>query len=180
METRLRPFITKAAIDVRIAAIAHQINQDYQGKTVVLLGVMNGAFMFMTDLVRRLSIPVLIDFISLSSYEGTESSGEIAMEFHSKLPLKGQHVLVIEDIVETGLTASYLIESIQELKPASVKICSLLDKPANRAVDIEIAYVGITIQDLFVVGFGMDYDGRYRNLSEIYHIEEEPGDDDSE
>ncbi|MFA5079610.1 MAG: hypoxanthine phosphoribosyltransferase, partial [Dehalococcoidia bacterium] len=138
----------------------------------LLIGILKGSFVFMADLVRRLDMPLEIDFVRLSSYgSGTESSGRIRLLGKMNEPVEGRHVIVVEDIIDTGLTTSWFLGYIKRRKPASVALCALTEKPARRRVDIKIAYLGFSVPDKFIVGYGIDYNERYRNLPEIYYIE---------
>ena len=160
--------ISEREINKRVNSLARRISRDYAGKYIIVLCILNGAFMFASDLVKKIKVPLEIDFISLSSYSGMESSEEIVVDFTSRVSLKNKHVLIVEDIVDTGLTAKYLLECIGDKQPASIKFCSLLDKPSRRKVDVKIDYIGFTIEDIFVVGYGMDYENEYRNLTNIH------------
>lgn len=154
----------------RIDSLASEINKDYAGKSLIVLCILNGAFMFTSDLVKKINVPIEVDFISLCSYNGTESSEEITVDFTSKVSLKNKHILIVDDIVDTGLTAKYLLGEIEARNPASIKICALLDKPSRRKkLDVNVDYIGFTIDDIFVIGYGMDYEGDFRNLTDIYH-----------
>ena len=159
-----------------VVSLGQRISADYAGKEVTLICILKGAVMFTADLMRQLTVPTRLDFIAISSYgAGTKSSGVVKILKDLDEPIEGKDVLVVEDIVDTGLTLKYLIESLQARKPASLRCCVFLDKPARREVEIEPDYVGYTIPDRFVVGYGLDYAGRYRNLpfvgvlrSEVY------------
>lgn len=152
----------------RIAEMAEQLNEDYADKEVIVLCVLKGSVMFTADLVKHLKFRVALDFISISSYgEATKSTGVVKMVKDMEEDIKGKHVLVVEDIVDTGLTLDYLRRSLGMREPNSLKICSLLSKPAHRKVDLPIDYLGFTIEDHFVVGYGLDYLSFYRNLPYI-------------
>lgn len=149
----------------RIVELATELNEDYAGKEVIVLCVLKGSVHFMVDLIKHLHMRVALDFISISSYgEATKSTGVVKMVKDMEEDIKGKHVLVVEDIVDTGLTLAYLKKSLNMRKPESLKICSLLSKPAHRQVELEIDYLGFTIEDHFVVGYGLDYQSFYRNL----------------
>ena len=153
------------AIQNRIAELGAQIQRDHQGKELVLVGVLKGAFVFVADLARAIDLPLSIDFVGLSSYgEATESSGVVKITSDLTRPIEGKHVVVVEDIIDTGLTMRYLLDNLTTRRPASVKICSLLNKPSRARTRIPIDYLGFTVPDLFVVGFGLDADEKYRNL----------------
>lgn len=152
----------------RIAELGRQISGDYEDQELVVLCVLKGSALFTIDLIKHLSIRVALDFISISSYgEATKSTGVVKMVKDMEEDIKGRHVLVVEDIVDTGLTLDYLRRSLSMREPKSLKICSLLSKPAHRKVDIELDYLGFTIDDHFVVGYGLDYLSFYRNLPYI-------------
>ena len=150
----------------RISQIGRQINADYGGQEVLVVGILKGAFIFMADLVRELELPVKIDFLQVSSYgKATISSGEIHIKKELDDAIEGKHVLIVEDIIDTGITLSRICEILQTRNPASLKICCLLDKPSRRQVTtIRPDYVGFSIDDHFVVGWGLDYDQQYRQL----------------
>lgn len=149
----------------RVAALGVQLAADYADRDPILIGVLKGSIVFVADLIREMQIPLSIDLMEVSSYgSGTESSGQVRILKDLKGSIEGRHVLVVEDIIDTGLTLNYLLRYLGERHPSSIRICCLLDKPARRLADIEIAYRGFTIPDRFVVGYGLDYDERYRNL----------------
>lgn len=159
--------ISEDALAARIAEMGAQISQDYAGKEVMLICILKGANLFMADLARQISVPVSYDFVAVSSYGAdTKSSGVVRILKDLDESVESKHVLVVEDIVDTGLTLrlSYLLENLRSRRAASVKVCTLLDKPSRRRVDVPVDYSGFTIEDHFVVGYGMDYQGRYRNL----------------
>ena len=166
---------TPQAIAARVAELGQQIERDYQGKDLVLVCVLKGAIIFAADLARAIDLPIAIDFIGLSSYgEATESSGVVKITSDLAKPIEGKHVLVIEDIIDTGLTMRYLLDNLATRHPASVKICSLLHKPARARTKIPIEYLGFTIPDLFVVGYGLDAGERFRNVPFIGVIKAHP------
>lgn len=161
----VEPLITEEGIARRVAELGARITEDYRGKDLVVVGVLKGSFPFVADLVRKIDLPLRVDFLGLSSYgNGTETSGVVKITSDLTKPIAGKHVLVVEDIVDTGLTMKYLLANLATRHPASVRVCSLLEKPARLRVDVEIAYKGFTIPDEFVVGYGLDHDERYRNL----------------
>ena len=163
--------ISEAEIQRRVHELGQQISEDYSDRELVLVCVLKGAALFFADLFRALSIPARCEFIQLASYDdSTESSGHVRIVQGLNENLRDADVIVVEDIVDTGQTLSFLIKEIQALEPASVKVCSLLDKPTRRIVSTSIDYVGFEIPDAFVVGYGLDYAQQYRNLREIYHI----------
>ncbi len=163
--------ISEAEIQRRVREIGQQISEDYANREPVLVCVLKGAAVFFADLFRALSVPVRCEFIQLASYDdGTESSGQVRVVQGLNGNLRNADVVVVEDIVDTGHTLRTLMAEIEALEPASVKVCSLLDKPTRRVVATNIDYVGFEIPDTFVVGYGLDYAQKYRNLREIYHI----------
>lgn len=170
---RLAVLISSTKITATVDRLAVKINRDYRNKAPLLLGILNGSFVFMADLVRRLDLPLEIDFIHLSSYGGgTESSGKINVVQDLRSTVRGRDILVIEDIIDTGLTVAYLLEYLGKKRPSSLKLCTLLDKPSRRRVSVSIDYIGITVPDKFLVGYGLDYNEQYRNLPDICVMEE--------
>lgn len=160
--------ITKEEIHARIKELAAQITQDYAGKDLLVICVLKGALPFMADLIREIQLPLTIDFMAVSSYgDATSSSGAVMILKDLETNIHGRHVLIVEDIIDSGLTLNYLIENLQARKPASLKICTLLDKPDRRQVDIKVDYKGFQIPDAFVVGYGLDFAEQYRNLPDI-------------
>ncbi len=160
--------ISEDQIQERVRAMARAIAQDYKGKTPLLVGVLKGSFIFLADLVRELDIPVEIDFLAVSSYgKATETSGEVKIIKDLSEPIEGRHVLLVEDIVDTGLTLQYLYRLLGDRAPASLRIAVFLDKKERRLVDVPIHYVGFEVPDLFLVGYGLDYAEKYRNLKYI-------------
>jgi len=152
----------------RVRELAAEINQDYAGKEPMLISVLRGSFVFMADLVRELTCPCTIDFMAVSSYgHGTASSGQVQITKDLTENIEGRDILVVEDILDSGNTLSYLLELLEARRPASVKLCTLLDKPDRRVKAVEVHYTGFTIPDAFVVGYGLDYDEHYRNLPYI-------------
>ena len=160
-------FISSAAIEKRVKELADMINRDFKDQEVVIVGVLNGSFVFCADLVRHLKIPAQIEFVSLSSYEGTQSSGEVSFRLDVKQSLVGKNVIVIEDIVDTGLTISFLLKHMKLKQVKTLKLCSLLLKRARLKTEVAIDYLGFDIEDKFVIGYGLDFDGRYRELPYI-------------
>src|SRR5439155_7961789 len=148
----------------RVKELGTQIESDYDGKELVLLGVLKGSFIFISDLARAIDLPLSIDFSGLSSYgDESESSGVVKISSDLTKPIEGKHVVIVEDIVDTGLTMRYLLENLATRRPASVRLCALLEKPVRARVKVPIDYKGFTIGDEFVVGYGLDWDGRFRN-----------------
>ncbi len=152
----------------RVNEIARQIEQDYAGKEIMLISVLRGSFVFMADLCRAIHLPCTIDFMSVSSYgKGTKSSGQVQITKDLSEDITGRHLIVVEDILDSGNTLSYLLSILQHRHPASVRLCTLLDKPERRVKPVEVHYSGFTIPDAFVVGYGLDYAEKYRNLPYI-------------
>ena len=167
-EDKIRVLVSEEEVDRRIEEIGAQISKDYAGKQVHLICVLKGGVFFTCELAKRISIPVSMDFMSVSSYGGdTKSSGVVRIVKDLDEPLKDKHVIVIEDIVDSGRTLSYLLDMLESREPADVKLCTLLDKPDRRVVDVKVDYTGFEIPDEFVVGYGLDYDQKYRNLPYI-------------
>jgi hypoxanthine phosphoribosyltransferase len=157
--------LTEEQIQQRVAELGAQLTVDYAGREPVLISVLKGSIVFLADLVRGMELPLSIDIMEVSSYgAATESSGQVRILKDLSNPIEGRDVIVVEDIIDTGLTLNYLLRYLREKGPASLRICCLLDKPARRLTEIDIEYVGFTIPDRFVVGYGLDYGERYRNL----------------
>ena len=155
-------------VQARVAELGAQLAADYEGRDPVLVSVLKGSIIFLADLVRAMPIPLSIDLMEVSSYgSSTESSGQVRILKDLSTPIEGREVIVVEDIIDTGLTLNYLLRYLHDKGPASIRICCLLDKPARRLAPIEIAYRGFTIADRFVIGYGLDYAERYRNLPYI-------------
>lgn len=169
----VKPLIPEEKVEERICKLAAEINRDYGDTPLHLVGILRGSVPFLWSLARNLKMPVTMDFISCSSYgSGTSSSGSVRLHKDLEESIEGRHVLVIEDIIDTGNTLSYLIELLKARKPASLKIAALLDKPSRRTrKDISVDYECFEIPDEFVVGYGLDYDQRYRNLPYIAYVE---------
>jgi len=167
----LVPVLTKGEIDKKVAEVALKISDDYKGRDLVLVGILKGAFVFMSDLMRCLTVPVQLDFVCASSYgSGTTTSGTIRLTKELGIDIKGRDVLIVEDIVDTGFTLAYLVDYLKSFSPASVKICALLDKRERRGVEIMIDYSCLVVEGGFLVGYGLDYAEDYRNLPEIFHL----------
>lgn len=168
MAEHVEIMLSEAEVDARIQEIGEQISKDYEGKQVHLVCVLRGGAFFMCELAKRITVPVSLDFMSVSSYgSDTKSSGVVKIVKDLDDSLRGKDVLVVEDIVDSGRTLSYLMEMLRDRKPNSLKLCTLLDKPDRRVVDVQVDYTGFQIPDEFVVGYGLDYDQRYRNLPYI-------------
>ncbi|MBD5473462.1 MAG: hypoxanthine phosphoribosyltransferase [Lachnospiraceae bacterium] len=172
MAEKIKVMLTEQEVDAKICEIGKQISEDYAGKQVHLVCVLKGGSFFMCELAKRITVPVSLDFMSVSSYGGeTKSSGVVKIVKDLDEPLKDKDVIIIEDIVDSGRTLSYLMEMLRDRGPASLKLCTLLDKPDRRVVDVHVDYTGFQIPDEFVVGYGLDYDQRYRNLPYIGKVE---------
>jgi len=158
--------LTEAQIQARVAELGAQVSGDYAGRALTLVSVLKGSLPFMADLMRSITQPLRIDLMEVSSYGGatTESSGLVRILKDLSSSIEGEDVLIVEDIIDTGLTLNYLVRYLRGKKPASLRICTLLDKPARRLVEIDVDYIGFTIPDQFVVGYGLDYGELYRNL----------------
>ena len=155
-------------LKARVAEIARQIEADYAGKEIMLISVLRGSFIFMADLCRAIQLPCTLDFMSVSSYgKGTTSSGQVQITKDLSEDITGRHVIVVEDILDSGNTLSYLLKILENRHPASIHLCTLLDKPERRVKPVEVHYTGFSIPDAFVVGYGLDYAERYRNLPYI-------------
>ncbi len=163
-----RILFSEEEISAKVAEIGRRISSDYAGKEVLMIGILKGAMIFLADLVREITVPVQYDFMAVSSYgASSKSSGEVRILKDLEYGVEGRHIIVVEDIVDTGLTLNYLAENLKSRDPASVKICTLLDKPSRRIEPVEIDYNGFVIPDEFVVGYGLDYSDRYRNFPNI-------------
>ena len=166
--------ITQEQIAQRVQQMGEQISQDYQGEEVVLISVLKGAMVFTADLMRQMNIPVILETMIVSSYgNGIESSGEVKIILDCKTDLKGKNVLVVDDIIDTGTTLMCLCQKLGERQPKSLKSCAFLDKPSRRKVNFAADYIGYEIPDAFAIGYGLDYDGYYRDLPYIGVIKEE-------
>jgi hypoxanthine phosphoribosyltransferase len=168
--TELERAVTEVLIEPdvlrqRVAGLGEEISADYAGRDLLLVGVLKGAVFFMADLMRHLTIPCEIDFMAISSYgDSTDSSGVVRILKDLDINIEGRHVLVVEDIIDSGLTLSYLIRSLEAREPATLEICALLTKPERREIDVPVRYVGFEIPNRFVIGYGLDFAERYRNL----------------
>ncbi len=169
----LIPVLNEDEIEKMVADVAQKISDDYKNSELVLIGVLKGAFVFMSDLIRKITIPVKIDFVGISSYGlNTVSSGKITLTRNIEIDIKNKDVLIVEDLVDTGLTLKYLIDYLKSFDPKSVKICALLDKYERRKTNIRVDYPCHKIEKGFVVGYGIDYAEDYRNLPAIYHLKQ--------
>ncbi len=169
-----RVLLSKDEIEDRVKELARAISEDYQGKELLLVGILKGAAVFLADLMRHMSIDVRIDFMAVSSYgASSKSTGVVRILKDLEQSIEGRHVLVVEDIVDTGLTLNYLLEILRARDPASVRICALLDKPSRREIEVPVDYKGFAIPDEFVVGYGLDFNEKYRHLPDIYVLKKE-------
>lgn len=159
-----KPLLSEEEIQKRVRDLAEDISRDYQGKDLVAVGILKGAFMFFSDLVRHIKVPLTVDFIVASSYVKTETSGQVRIHCDIRTDIKGRDVLLVEDIVDTGITLNYIRQMFLERGPASLRICALLDKKQRRVVEVPIDYRGFEIPNEYVVGYGLDYEDQYRNL----------------
>ena len=163
-----RVLFTEEALRTRVAELAAQIDRDYAGREPMFISVLRGSFIFMADLCRAIRLPCTLDFMAVSSYgKGTSSSGQVQITKDLSEDISGRHIIVVEDILDSGNTLSYLLKILQHRHPASIRLCTLLDKPERRVKPVELHYCGFTIPDAFVVGYGLDYAERYRNLPYI-------------
>ena len=159
---------TEEQLSARVQELARQIERDYAGREIMLISVLRGSFIFMADLCRAIDLPCTLDFMAVSSYgKGTSSSGQVQITKDLSEDISGRHIIVVEDILDSGNTLSYLLKILEHRHPASVLLCTLLDKPERRVQPVEVHYCGFTIPDAFVVGYGLDYAERYRNLPYI-------------
>jgi hypoxanthine phosphoribosyltransferase len=169
-----RVLVSSEEIQEKVREIADRITEDYRSKNLLLVGILRGAVVFLSDLMRHLKLPCEIDFMEVSSYGAdTTSSGVVRILKDLQEGITDRHVLIVEDIIDTGLTLSYLRRSLLARKPASLEICALLSKPSRRQIDLEVKYVGFEVPDVFVVGYGIDFAGAYRNLPDIRALDSE-------
>jgi len=168
-----KPLISQQELNRRIKDLGRRISEDYQDRDVVMIGVLKGAFAFFADLVRAIHVPVELDFLVVSSYQSAKSTGRVKVISDLTVEIKGQDVIVVEDIVDSGLTLSFLKKKLLMRHPNSLRVCALLDKPARRTINVPIEYVGFTVPDKYVVGYGLDYQNRYRNLPYIAVLDKE-------
>lgn len=172
MRDRITPLLTEAQIRARVQELGAQLTRDYVGKDLVLVGLLNGVFPFFADLVRSMDFDFDVSFMQVASYGGgTESTGEVHILKDLDRSIQGRHALVVEDIVDTGLTLHKVRNLLKDREPLSLRICTLLDKPSRRKIEVPVDYIGFTIEDHFVVGYGLDFDGKLRNLPYVgvYH-----------
>jgi len=172
-EPKLTLLFTRDEIEATVKKLAAEIRQDYHNKRPVLIGVLKGSFMLMADLIRLLDFPLEVEFVRLSSYGGGKSPGKIKLVHRLQSKIKDRHVLVIEDITDTGPTTVFVLDYLDKEKPASLKLCTLTDKPARRKIPVNIDYCGLTVPNKFIVGYGIDWNERFRYLPDIYVMENE-------
>lgn len=166
--------ITAEELQTRVTELGTQISTDYAGKEPLLVGVLRGVFVFMADLVRAITIPIGVDFIGITSYGSpTQTQGAVRFTKDLETSIEGRHVLFVEDVIDTGLSLRYILRSLETRDPASLRVCVLFDKPRTRLFDLDVAYTGFVLPDKFVVGYGLDYDERYRNLPFVGELKEE-------
>ncbi len=169
--SNIKVLIDKKKLEERIEELANQIKHDYEGKQIVLIGLLKGSVMFLAKLAENIECDVELDFMDVSSYEGTESTGNVKINKDIRDSIEGKDVIIVEDIIDTGNTLSYVLEYLKQKSPNSVKIATMLSKPSRRKVDLEADYTCFEIEDKFVVGYGLDYNEKYRNLPYIGYIE---------
>jgi hypoxanthine phosphoribosyltransferase len=170
---KLKPFLTREQIHRRVEELAQEISRDYRGKEVLFICILKGAFVFLSDLMRHVDLPARIDFIGLASYGSeTVSSGQIRVTREGSIPVEGMDVIVVEDIIDSGRTLKFLADELRSRRPRSLRVCCLLDKKSRREVEFEADYVGFDIEDLFVVGYGLDVNEQFRNLPGIHYVVE--------
>jgi hypoxanthine phosphoribosyltransferase len=171
--SNLKCLISREEIESTVKRLAADIRKDYHDKNPLAVGVLKGSFIFLADLVRALDFPHEVEFVRLSSYgSGTTSTGQITMIHDLRVSIEGRHVLVVEDIVDTGNSIAFLMNYLSEKQPASLKLCALMDKPSRRQVEVQIDYRGFIVPNVFLVGYGLDYDEKYRNLPDICTLQE--------
>jgi hypoxanthine phosphoribosyltransferase len=166
--------IDEDALSTRVAELGAEVSADYQGRDLLLIGVLKGAVFFMADLMRHITVPCEVDFMAISSYgDSTDSSGIVRILKDLDINIEGRDVLVVEDIIDSGLTLSYLMRNLESREPASLEVCALMTKPARREIDVPVRYIGFEIPNRFVVGYGLDFGERYRNLPYVAVLSEE-------
>ena len=172
MADKIRVLLSEDEVNKRISEVAAQISRDYQGKEIHLICILKGGVFFTCELAKRLELPVTLDFMSVSSYgDGTESSGIVRIIKDLDDPIEGENVLIVEDIIDSGRTLSYLVENLKSRGAKSVRLCTLMSKPSRRVVEVPVDYIGYEIPDEFVVGYGLDYAQKYRNLPYVGVVE---------
>ncbi len=174
MSAKVKVLIRRKDISRAVERMAGEIHSDYRGKNPLLIGILKGSFVFLADLVRCINMRLEVDFITLSSYGcGMESSGRIKIKTGLTKKIKGRHVIIVEDIVDTGLTTAFLLDFLTRKGAASVRLCALTEKPARRKIDVPIHYLGFSVPDKFIVGYGIDFNEKYRYLPDICYLEQE-------
>lgn len=170
--TRLHPIFSPQDISLTVKRLSEEIKRDYQDKSPLLISVLKGSFIFMADLVRNLDMPVELEFVTLSSYGRgrKESSGKVSVVQGLSTPIKDRDIIIVEDIVDTGITLNFFLDYLQSQNPSSVKVCALFNKPSCRKVEVPIHYLGLDVPDAFIVGYGLDWDEKYRHLPGLYSI----------
>lgn len=167
----IKILIDEENLSKRIKELAKQIENDYKGKDIVLIGILKGSIMFMTELAKNIKSNTYLDFMEITSYEGTESTGNVQINKDVRNSIKGKDVIIVEDIVDTGRTLDYLLKYLNKKEPNSIKTVTMLSKPSRRVININADYVGFEIEDKFVIGYGLDYNEKYRNLPYVGYIE---------
>ena len=167
----LKILVNKAKLERRIEELGKQIEKDYEGKDIVFIGILKGSVMFMAELAKNIKNNVELDFMDVSSYEGTESTGIVTINKDIRNSIEGKDVIIVEDIIDTGRTLTYVLEHLKSQNPASIKIATMLSKPSRRVMELNVDYIGFKIDDIFVVGYGLDYNEKYRNLPYIGYLE---------
>ena len=171
LKHKLKPLFTREHIQTKTTEIAKKITEDYQGKKPVIIGILKGSFIFMADVIRDINIDITIEFVHISSYGSSKTSpGICVLQKDIDTNIKGRDIIIIEDIVDSGTTLDFFIKKLEERKPASIKTCALINKMIRREKDLTIDYYGFDIKDEFIVGYGLDYDEQFRNLSGIYEL----------
>ena len=171
MPEEMIPVLSRGEISQKVKGLAQRISEDYTGKELVVLGVLKGSFIFLADLIREITIPVQIDFVRLASYgSNTTSSGTIRITKEAELDIRDRDVLIVEDIIDSGVTIAYLLDHLKSFSPKSVKVCAFIDKSERREVQVSIDYAGIMVEQGFLVGYGLDFDEKYRALPALYRI----------
>ncbi len=163
--------INKTKLEKRIEEMAKQIEKEYKGKDIVFIGILKGSVMFMAELAKNMKCNIEMEFMEVSSYQGTESTGNVKINKDIKGTIEGKDVIIVEDIIDTGRTLTYLVEYLKGKKPNSIKIATMLSKPSRRIMELDVDYIGFSIEDKFVIGYGLDYNEKYRNLPYIGYIE---------
>lgn len=169
-ELKMKPLLTAAQIQERVQAIGAEISERFAGETVILVGILKGSFIFLADLARSVTIPTRIEFMGVASYEGTNSTGHVRITHDLSADIQGKNVVLVEDIVDTGTTVDYLLNTLMVRNPKTLQICTLLSKPEAHVMKHHLDYVGFEIENKFVIGYGLDLDGTYRNLPDIMQV----------